>query len=69
MGYFMCGLFTESSSKIPGVPDKVRKQFKEMILREKDLAPAGDAQPAMDSNDDMTDNGSYILFVLSYLLS
>ena len=31
------------SLKIPGVPDDVRKQFKEMILKEKDLAPAGDA--------------------------
>lgn len=48
----------ESSSKIPGVPGKVRKQFKEMILKEKELAPAGDALPATDSNDDTPVNGT-----------
>jgi len=49
---------TESSSKILGVPDEVRKQFQEMILKEKDVAPAGDAQPATSSNDDTSDNGT-----------
>ena len=35
----------------------MRKQFKEMILNEKDLAPAGDAQPATGS-DDTSNNGT-----------
>ena len=48
---------TESSNKIPGVPDEVRKQFTEMILKEKDLAPAGDAQSATGSDDATSNNG------------
>ena len=47
----------ESSNKIPGVPDEVRKQFMEMILKEKDLGPTGDAQPATSSDDATSDNG------------
>ena len=46
------------SVKIPGVPDEVRKQFKEMILNEKDLASAGDAQPATGSDDTSKNNGT-----------
>ena len=49
---------TESSINIPGVPDEVRKQFKEMILNDKDLAPAGDAQPAAGSSDDTSNNNN-----------
>ena len=47
----------ESSNKIPGVPDEVRKQFMEMILKEKDLGPTGDAQPTTSSDDATSDNG------------
>ena len=46
----------ECSSKIPGVSDEVRKQFKEMILNEKDLAPACDMQPATASSDESSGN-------------
>ena len=58
---YVCFL-TESSIKIPGVPDEVRKQFKEMILKEKDLAPAGDAQPATDSNDGTSNGMTSVIF-------
>ena len=55
----------ESSIKIPGVPDEVRKQFKEMILSEKDSAPAGDAQPATAGSSDDTSNNGTTLIIFS----
>ena len=51
-----CGFHRQSSIRIPGVPDEVRKQFKEMIQNEKDLAPAGDAQLATGFSDDTSNN-------------
>ena len=58
----MCILFlTESSIRIPGVPEDVSKQFREMILKEKDVALADDAQPAAVSNDATSDNGTILI--------
>ena len=48
----------ESSVKLPGVPDDVRKQFKEMILDDKYSASASDAQPATSSDNDTSSNGT-----------
>ena len=52
---------TESSIRIPGVPEEVSKQFREMILKEKDVALAGDAQLATGSNDATLDNGAVLI--------
>ena len=41
----------ESSIRIPGVPEEVSEQFREMLLKEKDVALGGDAKPATGSND------------------
>ena len=51
---------TESSIRIPGVPEEVNKQFREMLLKEKDVALAGDAKPAT------SDNGIYLFNNVSY---
>ena len=53
---FTCGFHIDSSIKIPGalVRDEVRKQFKEVILNEKDVCHGqwvANAQPATSSDD------------------
>ena len=60
---------TESSSRIPGVPEEVSKQFREMLLKEKGVALAGDAKPATGSNDTTSDNGIYLFNNVSYRVS
>ena len=55
---------TESSIRIAGVPEEVSKQFREMILKEKDVALVGVAQPATGSNDATSDNGT--ILIISY---
>ena len=52
---------TESSIRIPGVPEEVSKQFREMLLKEKDVALGGDAKPATGSNDATSDNGRTLM--------
>ena len=52
---------TESIIRIPGVAEEVSKQFREMILKEKDVALADDAQPATGSNDATSDNGTVLI--------
>ena len=44
----------------------MRKQFKEMILNEKDLAPAGNAQPATGSDDTSNNGTTSLTFSYSY---
>ena len=63
----MCILFlTESSIRIPGVAEEVSKQFREMILKEKDVALADDAQPAAGSNDATSDNGTILIIFYQF---
>ena len=57
---------TESSIRIPGVVEEVSKQFREMILKEKDVALAGDAQPATVSNDATSDNGTVLIIFYQF---
>ena len=58
---FVHTFLAESSIRIPGVVEEVSKQFREMMLKEKDVALAIDAQPATGSNDAMSDNGTVLI--------
>ena len=40
-----------------------------MLLKEKDVALAGDAKPATGSNDTTSDNGIYLFNNVSYRVS
>ena len=58
---FVHTFLAESSIRIPGVVEEVSKQFREMILKEKDVALAGDDHPATGSNDATSDNGTILI--------
>jgi len=54
-----CDYSLECSKKISGIPDDVRKQFQDVI--EKEMAPVGDAKPAICSEDASDDGILYVV--------